>query len=360
MRKLILLFIFCLFGCNSIELKSTMVNDNEDYQVSLVAVGDNLIHNSIYNSSYQDGTYDFNPIYQEIKPYIKSHDIAFVNQETILGGSTLGLSSYPRFNSPFEIGDALIDCGFNLISLANNHSLDRREEAIENSLGYWSKQNVIYSGTETSEEKKIKIFVKNNIKFAFVAYTYGTNGIPIPNGKDYLVNLYSPEIAKSDVESIKDKVDVIIVSMHWGNEYKHNPSPLQTEQAEYLSSLGVDLIMGHHPHVIQPIRVIETEKQKTIVVYSLGNFLSDQIGIECLIGMAFSIEITKSIKDEIVDIEINNPKAKLLYRYKDPDDKTFSIYFFEQLDDSLLFNYEKYFNETKEIIVSQNSTIKVL
>ncbi len=361
MKKIMLFFILCFFGCSKIELDSSrVVSNDENYQASLVAVGDNLIHDSIYNSSYHDGFYDFKLIYQDIKPYIKSHDIAFVNQETILGGSEIGLSSYPRFNSPYEIGDALIDSGFNLISLANNHSLDRGEEAIKNSLDYWNKQKIIYSGTDFSVKNRVKVFVRNNIKFAFVAYTYGTNGIPVPKGKEYLVNLYSPKIAKKDIESVKDRVDIIIVSMHWGNEYEQYPSKLQNEQAEYLSTLGVDLILGHHPHVIQPIEVIENDKQKTFVVYSLGNFLSDQVGIERLIGMAFSINITKSIGKNQLDIDLINPKAKLLYRYKDPVDKTFSLYFFKQLDDKLLYNHEKYFNETKEIIVSLNSTIEVI
>ncbi len=350
MKKNILCFVlllltFSLFSCSKVS--------GESNKVSLVAVGDNLIHHTIYKAAYHH-QYDFKPIYKDIKPYIKQFDLAFINQETILGGSEIGLSTYPRFNSPYEVGDALVDAGFNLISLANNHTLDRGEEAIQNSIQYWKKQPVTYSGSEIKSKSPIKIFTVNHIRFAFVAYTYGTNGIPVPEGKDYLVNVFTYEKAEKQLKGIKNKVDVVIVSMHWGNEYHHIPSEEQKEQANFLSCLGVDIILGHHPHVIQPYDVILNQGKKTYVIYSLGNVLSDQLGIDRLIGMAFSIEINKLKNTSVV---INNPKAKLLYTYKSNDQ--FKILFSDQINQQILADYKQQFENKKKLIQTFNSNIIV-
>jgi len=355
MKKLILLSILLLSNCKLSTINQNTININEKtiHEATLVAVGDNLIHQTIYNSSYENNKYNFKPIYENMKPFIKNHDIAFVNQETILGSSELGLSTYPRFNSPTEVGDALVDAGFNLISLANNHTLDRGEEAIKNSISYWNRQSVIYSGSEINNTPRIKRFTDNYISFAFVAYTYGTNGINIPEGKTHLVNCFSYESAKSDILSVRDEVDVVIVSMHWGNEYHNEPSETQIEQAKFLSTLGVDIILGHHPHVIEPFEVITIDKHKTYVVYSLGNFLSDQIGIDRLIGMAFSLDITKQMNE----VMIQHPKAKLFYTYKYKNQ--FKNIFFNDLDESILPGYKKIFLAKKELIQSLDDQIEV-
>ncbi len=360
MKKIILYFVLALSSCKAIGNSQDIIrlNETKTYKTSLVAVGDNLIHHSIYKSGENNGGYDFKPIYDKMKPYIKKHDLAFVNQETILGGTEIGLSTYPRFNSPYEIGDALVDAGFNLISLANNHTLDRGEQAINNSLAYWQKQPVVYSGSELSDCSNIKVFTKNNIKFAFVAYTYGTNGIPIPENKDYLVNLFTYEKAKRDIEKVRNNVDVIIVSMHWGDEYYETPSDEQLEQANYLAELGVDIILGHHPHVIQPIDIIENNGHKTFVAYSLGNFLSDQLGIDRLIGMAFSLDIVKTVENEHASISLQNPRAKLFYTYKNQDNK-FKNIFFNELNNDILNNYKDLFFGKKELIQAYRKDIAV-
>lgn len=166
-------------------------------------------------------------------------------------------------------------------------------------------------------------FLKNGIKFAFVAYTYGTNGIPHPGGKTYLANVYSDEKAENDLK-IRDYVDVFIVSMHWGEEYQDLPNNTQIKQAKYLAELGADIIIGHHPHVIQPVDLLVNEERETFVMYSLGNFLSDQIGIDRLIGMGVSLDI---IKDKDGNISLNNYHAKLLYRYKNYNDNSFRLLF---------------------------------
>ncbi len=355
MKKIILFCFLILSSCKMIDSDEQIVDINEKliYHASIVAVGDNLIHHTIYESVYQKGSYNFEPIYEDIKAYIKKYDLAFINQESILGGLQLGLSSYPLFNSPFELGDALIDCGFNLISLANNHSLDKGENGIEQSVNYWQKKGIIYSGTEVENTERIKTFTVNHIKFAYVAYTYGTNGLTIPEGKDYLVNLYSYENAKKDIDSVKDEVDVIIVSMHWGNEYFSTPSENQILQANELANLGVDIILGHHPHVIEPYDEIIYNEHKTYVTYSLGNFLSDQNGVDRLIGMAFSLDIQKNEKV----ITIMNPKAKLFYTYK--NNGKFKNLLFEHINQQILNDYQFQFDNKKNIIQALNSNITI-
>ena len=351
-KLLIFIFLFIFFSCQKID-----ISDDKEIvsKVSLVAVGDDLIHQTIFEAAAIEDTYDFKPMFSEIKPYIKTFDLAFINQETILGGKELGLSSYPAFNSPHELGDALIDTGFNMISLANNHTLDRGVGAVKSSLGYWQEQNVIYSGSDIAFNNRVKYFTKHGIVFAFVAYTYGTNGIPIPRGKPYLVNLFSEDIVIEDIKEARKIADVVIVSMHWGAEYYNHPNSSQIEQAQFLNSLGVDIIVGHHPHVIQPFDIIEANNHKTYVVYSLGNFLSDQTGIDRLIGMMFSLDISKNQNNII----INNPLAKLFYTYKNDVGK-FENIFFSDLADHILPDYAYHFARKKTLIQEYNDEINVI
>ncbi|MDD4000365.1 MAG: CapA family protein [Bacilli bacterium] len=359
MKKIIflLILILVLVKCFGQKKDNQEELEAKEKLVSLVAFGDNLIHDSIYTSSKTEDSYNFVPIFQDVKNYLQNYDLRFINQETILGGSELGLSTYPAFNTPQEMGDALVDAGFNLISLANNHTLDRGEKAIINSVNYWDKQAVVYSGSVLSEnESQVKIFKKNGISFAFVAYTYGTNGIAHPDGKYYLANLYDDEKAERDILAIREQVDVVIVSMHWGDEYQEKPNQKQINQAENLAKAGADIIIGHHPHVIQPVAMIENEDRKTFVVYSLGNFLSDQVGIDRLIGMGVNLDIRKQ-KDGKIHLE--NFGAKLLYRYKNYNDKSFRLLLFQDLNSSLLKDYEVYFEEKKELIQYYYQDIKV-
>lgn len=319
----------------------------KEYHASLVMVGDALYHPGAYKDGLQsDGTYNYDKQFALITPIIKNYDLAYYNQETILGGKELGLSGYPCFNSPQEVGDAFINAGFNLVSLANNHTLDRGEKAILNSINYWrSKSDVVTAGSYDSLEDKNRshIFEKNGITFGFLAYTYGTNGIPVPKGKEYFVNVFDKDIAKKEIEEIRDKVDVLLVAMHWGVEYTHKETNEQIEQAKFLNSLGVDVIIGSHPHVIEPIEYVND----TLVIYSLGNFISGQNGIEKRIGLMASLDINKTVEKDNTVIEINNIKGDLVYTYHNGSYANYRIIPFykltdEELGDSVLTVKEKY------------------
>ena len=343
---------------------------------SLIMVGDNLIHSSIYEEANRNANYegyDFKPMYKMIKSIVSNYDIAYYNQETIIGGSEIGLSSYPAFNSPYEVADAMIDAGFNLVSLATNHTLDRGKQAVLNSRNYWnSKENVLAVGSYSSQEEKNKIDIResNGITYTMLNYTYGTNGINVPEDENYLVNIWpmngnNPEKdieyqnykqqVLEDIKRVRDKVDVLLVAMHWGIEYQNMPNAYQKDAAKFLSDNGVDIIVGTHPHVIEPIDYINN----TLVIYSLGNFASahEVVNMDNRVGLMTSLEIGKDLKTN--KITIKNLENELLYMYYTNEYKDFLIVPFSKIDNSYLNNYQEVYEKYKNIIISLNSNIKV-
>ena len=363
MKKILFIVLVCLITLVTfyifrskeakVEDKRVKVEKKEivsEKRMSLVAVGDCLIHGALYmDAKTGNDTYDFSSMISDIEPLIRDYDLKFFNQESIIGGKKLGVSHYPRFNSPDEIGDNMLDIGFNMVSLANNHSLDMGEEGILYSTDYWHNKNVIMSGTNLSLEDRndIKIYEKNGIKYSFLAYTTVTNGLRAPKGKEYLLNVYDKDKVKEDIAKIKDKVDVIIVSMHWGEEYTHIPALEEREIAEYLSSLGVNLIIGTHPHVIQSVEYIND----TLVIYSLGNFISGQkpLGLDKIIGLMVGMDIV--VKDKV---SFENIDYKLLYTYSTNRDKDYKVIPFSNLNDQILPDYKDIETKYLDIVKGSN------
>ena len=320
------------------EEKKVEKKKEEKYTASMIMVGDCLIHSSVYyDARTSNGGYDFKKMLENVKPLIKQYDLAYYNQETILGGKELGLSTYPQFNSPYEVGDAFLDAGFNMVSLANNHSMDRGTQALDNSIQYWKKQKDVYwAGTYSSFEERdtAKIGEKNGIKYAMLSYTTVDNGLPAPKGQEYYVNAYSDELAKADIERVRDKVDVVMVAMHWGTEYNEGGiDEEQTRIAKYLSDLGVDIIIGAHPHVIEPIEYVG----KTLVIYSLGNFLSGQINVENITGLMVGLNINKTVKDGKTTIDISDITAEFVYTDFTPSYTNFKLYRYNQLTNDIFY-----------------------
>ena len=327
------------------------IKDNKEIEVdtnkklSLVMVGDVLIHESVYKDALKsDGTYDFSKMFEDVKPLLSNYDLRYCNQESIIGGKNLGISGYPNFNSPDEIGDTIVDLGFNLVGLANNHAFDKGEKAINYSVNYWKKyDNIITAGSYLSEDDRndLKIYEKNGIKYAFLSYTTSLNGNKL-DGKNYLVNMYDKNKVKEDIEKVKE-ADLIIVAMHWGNEYTNEPTNSQREIAEYLASLGVDLIIGTHPHVVQPIAYIGD----TLVIYSLGNFISNQLVIDInpAIGLLVGLDIT--LDNDRIKFDIKD--KELLFAYSD-NSKNFKVIPFSKMDDKYLKNYKDYEDRYMNIV----------
>ena len=337
------------------------IEENENYETSatFIAVGDALIHSAIYYDALSNGVYDFNYIFKAVKPIIEKYDLKYYNQETILGGTSLGLSSYPLFNSPQEVGDAFMNMGFNLVSLATNHTLDYGERGMLSSLEYWGKQEgVIAAGSYESEESRNtpRIMEVNGITYTLLSYSTLTNGLRIPYGKEYLFNLYDEEKVKEDIERVRDKVDVVMVAMHWGAEYTHTPVQEEREIANYLASLGVDIVIGTHPHVIQPIDFIDD----TMVIYSLGNFVSGQIGIERLVGLMASVTIKKTVTDGVTTITLEDPAAELVYTRKAGATygSNYKLYPFSKLDDTILPGYREYYEQFMSIATDGSREIR--
>lgn len=275
---------------------------------SLYAIGDILLHESVYNAAATEDGFDFNPGFEDVAPILQRADIAIANQESMIGGSEIGLSSYPAFNSPYEIGDALQEAGIDLVTTANNHTLDRGVKAIENSINHWNAIGMPYTGSFISEEDKanIRTLTENEISFAFLAYTYGTNGV-VPK-QPYHVNYIDLDLIRSDVEKAESAADMTVVSLHFGNEYEPLPNASQETLVQELADLGVDIIIGHHPHVLQPVAWVDgANGNRTFVAYSLGNFLSGQQGDERNIGGIVGIEVVKTTLDDETTFELANP-----------------------------------------------------
>lgn len=329
----------------------------EHHELSFFFVGDALYHDGVYKDGLQqDGTYSFTKNLELIKPYVGRYDLAYYNQESILGGTSMGLSTYPRFNSPQEVGDAFVDAGFNLVGTANNHTMDRGEQAILNSVSYWKqKNNVLMSGTCDSYlcMDQIPVSEKNGISYAFLSYTTSLNGLSVPKGKWYLVNEYSYDRVEKDILKVRDKVDVIIVAMHWGVEYRDYPNEEQKRIANELAHLGVDLVIGTHPHVIQPIEQIGD----TIVFYSLGNFISAQEGLDKLVGLAGGVTITKDIVGDTITTKLCNVEAMMTYTYYNKRYRDFKVIPFSQMNDSILNNYQSVEQKKKELIQSYGMNV---
>ena len=359
---ILVLGIFALdfFDVTSYFVKKKVTNKKEvevkvpqEYEASVFMVGDALIHSCVYQDARTGNGYDFKPQIEHIKPISSKYDLVYYNQETVLGGTELGLSNYPRFNSPYEVGDAFVDAGFNLVSLATNHTMDKNEQGVLNSVAYWKKQTgVVTSGQWSSAEEReasvSKIYEKNGIKYAFLSYTTWTNGLETPRGKEYLNNVYSDEKAAADIAKVKDKADIIIVAMHWGTEYYLGVDSSQTRIANFLASQGVQLIIGAHPHVVEPVEYINDGK--TFVIYSLGNLISDQEGNERLTGLMMSVDIKKKVDvDGSVTVTVENPKAELTYT-KSNYCKNFKVYPYSQLNNGILSNFESLRNKYQGVV----------
>lgn len=291
----------------------------DDPTVSMVAVGDNIIHENVFKFARNGNTYNFKPCYQNVKKYISQHDLAYVNQETLIAGNQYGIKGYPNFNSPEALIEDLKDTGFNMVSGATNHSMDLGKDALISSAQLWKKQsNILFSGLYDSQEDRqtIRVIEKNGIRFSFLSYTFGVNEATKRQYRNqlqtypYILGQLDKEQIKEDVEKAKEQSDVIIVACHWGKEDISQISDLQKEYAQYFADLGVDVVIGNHPHQIQPIEKINN----TLVIYSLGNFLSTMKGVYNQLEGIISLDFVKKANN--ISIE-NITYIPLINHYND-------------------------------------------
>ena len=257
--------------------ESSVEQTSEEKRVSFMGVGDNLIHNVIFEEAQlEDGTFDFKPMFENVAEEIETADLAFINQETLIGGDDFGFSGYPAFNTPSDMSADLNELGFDLVNGASNHSLDKGRQGVVNTLDIWDKQeDMVFTGVFDSQEERdaIPVIERDGVTFSFLAYTYGTNGIE-PD-VSYRLNSFDAALITQDIERAKEVSDFVIVSAHWGDEHMLEPNEFQKKYAQLFADLEVDAVIGTHPHVIQPVEWVEGKNgNQTLIVYSLGNFLS--------------------------------------------------------------------------------------
>ena len=310
---------------------TVVIEPKEDIKVRMSVIGDIMCHNSQYNDAYRNGEYDFSYVFEDIKSYIENADIAIGNLETTFAGAERGYSSYPTFNTPENLATDLKELGIDVLATANNHSLDKGYKGIESTINFLDEVGIAHTGTFTSEESQNEILIQevNGLKIAFLSYTYGTNGIPVPSGKEYSINLIDKDLIKNHLEIARNlNPDVICVNMHWGIEYQNKPNEEQIDLADFLFENGADIILGSHPHVIQRMesKVIQLEdgtEKNGFVIYSLGNFVSGQDKANTRNSIILGFDIVKSGKDGKISIE--NVEYVPIYTYTSPKYKNYKV-----------------------------------
>ena len=310
---------------NSVEVSSTPeIEQQKPITFTLTAIGDVMCHNTQYWDAYQKetNTYDFSYVFNDIKFDIQKGDIAVGSLETCFAGEERGYSNYPTFNSPDSLAYSLKDIGIDVLSTAGNHCLDMGFDGLSRTIDVLNKADISHLGTYQTQEGRDKILFKytKGLKVAFINYTYGTNGIPVPSDKPYCVNLIDKDLIKKDIESAKSQdADVIVACMHWGTEYQTSANKEQEDLADFLFQNGVNIILGNHPHVLQPMekRTVTLEDGSTqdgFIIYALGNFICDQNAENTRNSIILNLSITKQVDGSIT---IDNVDYIPIYMYKD-------------------------------------------
>ena len=262
----------------------------EPKSFTFIGVGDNLYHGALYyRQRMASNGYNFDTYYDGTREYSENADLAYINMETICNGDEhYELSSYPLFNGPKEVIDAVYNAGFDWWSISSNHSLDTGANGLLEQLNTIHEKypDIITTGSHTSLEDKNTPIVKeiNGIKVGFLGYTYGLNGLIVPEDKEWLVSMINKDQMKIDMEALSKVSDIQMVAMHWGVEYSTSISEEQKDLTKYLNELGAEVIIGTHPHVIEPAEIYHGENQDTLVYYSLGNYTSAQDAAPRMVG----------------------------------------------------------------------------
>ena len=286
-----------------------------------------MCHDTQYKDSYvrETGDYDFSKMFTDIEGHVKEADIAVGNLETTFAGKERKYSNYPTFNTPEHLAIDLAELGIDVLSTSNNHSMDRSYSGVVSTLDYLDKAGISHTGTfRTPEEKKYIIKEVNGVKFAFLAYTYGTNGIPAPQGKEFCINLIDEEEIVKQLNEVKaEKPDVICVNMHWGIEYQTKQNRVQEDLAMLLFENGVDVILGSHPHVLEPMKDIKINGKRKFIIYSLGNFMADQNMKNTRNSIILKLKFKKDLKTNETTIE--NVEYVPIYTNRSGNHRNFKI-----------------------------------
>ena len=271
----------------------------EAVTVELAAVGDNLMHLPLINSCRTDTGYNFDGFYEHIAPYLAGADIKAINQETVFVNDPSRYSGYPSFGGPTAIGESVVKAGFNVIEQASNHSYDQGLTGLEDTMAFWKSRPVTLLGVNETPEEALRVdkFEKDGFTVAMMNYTYGLNGYVLPSGREHMINVLNEDDRPAMAEQIaraKAESDMLIVFPHWGTEYDTEPDDYQRDWLKFFNENGVDIIIGAHPHVLQPVEEYVGETgYKTLVFYSLGNFISNQDSVVKELGGMARVTLVK-------------------------------------------------------------------
>lgn len=286
----------------------TLPPEPEYAEISFLAVGDNLIHSSLYKQAAKRAAekgetgYDFDYAYKNVRDMIEPADIAVINQETLICNGIYEPSTYPCFNSPPELGDYMLDMGFDVFTIANNHTLDKGTKGLSACLDYWNdRPQAVVAGAyrDKEDESHIRTLEREGVVFSFLSYTESLNGLSLPADSPLVIGRTEDvELICSQIKAAKEVSDLCVVSLHWGVENSDIISDYQRQTAKALADAGADIIIGNHPHVLRDIEVIEREDGgKTVCAYSLGNFISAQSVGQNLIGGVLTFDLTVKLDD---------------------------------------------------------------
>ncbi|MCU0406146.1 MAG: CapA family protein [Ignavibacteriaceae bacterium] len=357
------------------KVEMTVIQDSV-LTATLCFTGDLMCHSTQFNYAKVDAdSFDFTGVYREIQKYLSAADLTVGNLETVIAGKSKGYSGYPYFNAPDDFVYALKDAGFDLLVTANNHALDQGWEGVKRTIEVINEIKINHTGTFISQEDRdsIRIFDINSIKIAVLAYSENTNGLPIPKGKDFVINLIDEELIQRDIRIAREKgADIVLVHLHYGLEYNREPSDYQKEIVKKIASFGADIIIGGHPHVVQPVEFFKNNNSKIdsgFVAYSMGNFISNQRWRYSDAGLALNIQISKNILTDSIYISEVNYLPTWVFRGQTDFGREYVILPSHNSDDSTYYyltDHDKKlmkqaFNDTKEIIhkYSANNKIKL-
>lgn len=363
------------------EKPETTATTSDVTTASVIAVGDNLYHQSLIDAgASEDGNWNYDKIYTHITDAIKDADIRMIDQETVFTTDHDSVSSYPSFATPTEVGDAIVKAGFNVVESANNHIDDFGEGFLTDTLNFWKTKypDVTLLGIHDSQEDAdtVKIREVNGIKIAFLDYTYGTNVGGI-EGKDYMIDMIRKEKITTMIQKAKQQADCIIFVAHWGTEDETMPNEYEKQWAAYLMEQGVNVIIGGHPYVLQPYgRISDGKGNETVVFYSLGNFVSTQQKLEELLGGMAKFTIQKTVENGKTSIQILTPTVEPLVMHYNSDAGEFGPYMLSDYTEELasqngvqkyigdgvftLDNLKKKFNEIMSMNVTPSTGTNLL
>lgn len=299
---------------------------------SVLAVGDNLYHGTLLDSGYQEsGEWNYDHVYRHVLDEIQRSDVAIIDQETVLTTDHDAISSYPSFATPTEVGDAIVKAGFNVVEAATNHIDDYGYDYIAQTLEFWrtSHPDVTLLGIHETEEDAVSVKVKevNGIKISFLDYTYGTNNSGAGEGREYMIDVFDKEKVAAMVAQAKGVSDCVIFVAHWGKEDETMPTEYQKQWASYLMQLGVDVVIGGHPHVLQPYgRMSDDQGNSMLIFYSLGNFVSTQQELPELLGGMGKFTIEKTTLKGETTVRIVDPKVEPLVMHYNHDTGDYGPY----------------------------------